>query len=163
MSNPGKSLGHCICYVIDHGRTRRACRRRDCRIASASARGGERTTKGQTRNTRSRLLKVLDFGSMPSWHSGHFKSIQAPGTKKGTDLVPGDKVQVTLAKGMKFSPVINVRHPCASIDGPLRGTTGEQRTETEVDWKPTWCGKLCALMLNTAFFCRQYHAPKDSG
>ncbi|KAK3671595.1 hypothetical protein LTR78_008518 [Recurvomyces mirabilis] len=51
---------------------------------------------------------VLDFPNLSVWHKGHFKYIKVQGGKSGKELVQGDKLEILLDLGMKFSPVIQV-------------------------------------------------------
>ena len=56
------------------------------------------------------LDQLLDFEHIPQWHTAHFKSIVLPSGKKAIDLVPGDKLAVSLnSLPLDFTPSVVVR------------------------------------------------------
>lgn len=53
--------------------------------------------------------QLFDFENMPKWHTTHFKSIVVPSGKKPMDLVPGDKLAVSLnSLPLNFTPAVVV-------------------------------------------------------
>lgn len=72
-------------------------------VVSAST----RRRLGQTH--RADPMQMLDFDKLPQWHTGDvfFSALKAPAGKKGSEVVKGEKITVSIP-AMSFSPVMVV-------------------------------------------------------